>query len=158
MKELFEHLPRIPLAEASNLVLLDSCFIIWMLEGQHEKELLKHDCAILSFTAEELAYVEQHKIHDKSKVRFRHLLKNEHNLRIVDVPAHPGDMISEKTFTRSIEPALLEKIDDPSDAVLIAAAIKTHSNVLTRDKHHLYTAKLENFLEQYGIKVVNRFE
>ncbi|NOZ80303.1 MAG: PIN domain-containing protein [DPANN group archaeon] len=157
MKELFAMLPHISPAEAHGQLLLDTCFIIYMLEEQQEKALLKHDCAILSFTAEELSFVEQHKIHDKSKVRLRHLLKQEHHLKIIDVDVHPGNPDQERSFVRSIEPGLLENIEDPSDAVLIAAAIRTQSNVLTRDKHHLYTSRLENFLNRYGIEVMNRF-
>jgi len=160
MKELFSQLPRLSLDDkrAKNNILLDSCFIIWMLEEQHEKELLKHECAILSFTEEEISFVEQHKIHDKSKVRFRHLLKNEHNLKIIDVDVHPGNKEQEKGFVNRVDPELLEKIEDPSDAVLIAAAIKTHSDVLTRDKHHLYNTTLENYLDKYSIKVLNSFK
>ena len=48
---------------------------------------------------------------------------------------------------------LLIHCKDPSDCVLLAAAIKTNSVVITKDKHHLFNAKLENFIKKYDIKV-----
>jgi uncharacterized Fe-S center protein len=69
----------------------------------------------------------------------------------------PGDTVAERSFVRSIEPDLLKHIADPSDAVLIAAAIKTRSVIYTKDKHHLFTTKLENYLNVYNIKVFKTY-
>ena len=72
---------------------------------------------------------------------------------VVDVPVHPGDAVGEKAFVNHVDPHLLNIIADPSDAVLIAAALRTGSPVLTKDKHHLFTTVLNNYLNDSGVRV-----
>jgi predicted nuclease of predicted toxin-antitoxin system len=78
-------------------------------------------------------------------------------LTIININVNPGDRIAEKNFVNSIDPDLLADVPDASDAVLIATAIKTNSIVLTKDKHHLFTTKLENYLNKYNIKVYKEY-
>jgi len=149
MKELFEKFKKVNLEEGHNLILLDTCFVFDLLD--REKNLIPNkNYAFTSFNVEELTAV-GHRLH-KMKVRLRRLLKNN-VFTIVEVPVHIGNMQSEKDFVNSIDSDLLKHIADPSDAVLLAAAIKTKSDVLTKDKHHLFTVDLENYVQKYGIKV-----
>lgn len=147
MKELFESLEH--LNNGDNFVLLDTCFIFDLLERNYSL-VEGYKYAITSFTAEELVRV-SHKL-SKDKVKLRNLLKR-HSFVVLDVPVHIGDWKSEKKYVNSIDNDLLKYIADPSDAVLLAAAVKTHSVVLTKDKHHLFTVVLENFLRKYNLKV-----
>jgi predicted nucleic acid-binding protein len=69
----------------------------------------------------------------------------------------PGDREGERKFIQDFDNELFGIIPDPSDAVLLVAALRTKTNVLTRDKHHLFTTKLENYISEAGIKVYNNF-
>jgi predicted nucleic acid-binding protein len=71
----------------------------------------------------------------------------------------PGDWTGERVFERLIDPALVRLVEDPSDAVLIAAAEKFHAEgVITQDRHHLYTSKLWGYLEERHIKLFKPHE
>jgi predicted nucleic acid-binding protein len=71
----------------------------------------------------------------------------------------PGDWTGEKAFERLIDPALVRLVEDPSDAVLIAAAEKFRAEgVITQDRHHLYTSKLWGYLEERHIKLFKPHE
>jgi predicted nucleic acid-binding protein len=148
MKELFDKFPKVGL-EVKNLVLLDTCFIFDLLDKEHTL-IPGHTYAFTSFNVEELLIV-GHRLH-KMKVRLRRFLKSNTFL-IVETPVHIGDYEQEKEFVNSIDSELLKHIADPSDAVLLAVAIKTNSIVLTKDKHHLFTVELENYLRKYDLKV-----
>ncbi len=153
MKELLEGARHIPMEKARDLVLIDTCFLIHN-SARHDKlkQLLKiKDLALTSFNIEEVLYVERRLSHEE-KHALREFFKKA-DFVIIDVPVHPGDREGEKKFVDSIEAGLLAKVPDPSDAVLIAAAIATHSRVLTKDKHHIFTVTLENFLQKHGIRV-----
>jgi len=148
MKELIKNLKRVDLSNARGFVLLDTCFIISMLDHNSK---LPSNYATTSFNIEELMHVE-HKLNHELKKKLRNFLKNE-DLIIVDINVHPGDWEQEKSFVNSVDFELLKHIPDASDAVLLAVAIKTNSIVLTKDKHHLFTVELENFLNKYDLKV-----
>ena len=149
MKELFDSFDRVQLNEKKGLVLLDTCFIFSVLD--QDQELPKGlPYALSSFTVEEILKV-GHRLH-KMKVRLRRLLK-ENDFIIIETPVHIGDYKGEKEFVSSIDLELLKHIQDPSDAVLFAVAIKTHSTLFTKDKHHLFTAELENYGKQFGLQV-----
>ena len=152
MKELFDELEHLPMNKCRGLVLVDTCFFIDELQHHHEKQL--QNLAMTSFNAEELVHVAKH-LPEKDKIR--KFLKKGTLLR-VDVPVGPGDAAAEKKFVRSVDPDLLELIADPSDAVLMAAALETRSHVLTKDKHHLFTTTLENYLEGHTIRVFKEFK
>jgi len=151
MKELMKA-TKIGLNDEKGLILLDTCFIIHNLAHHKNFERLKGQAvAITSFNIEELLHIE-HKLDHSIRKLIRRFLKKM-DFKILELPIHPGEFESERKFVNSIDSELLEKVGDPSDAVLIAAAIKTNSIVLTKDKHHLFTAELEEFLKKYNLKV-----
>ncbi|MBC8495423.1 PIN domain-containing protein [archaeon] len=159
MKELFDNLPRLTLDDSVDY-LIDTCFFIWIFEHHKEKDFLnflkENKCAVTSFNVEELVHVE-HKLHDNIKVSTRKFFHKVKNLFVLEVPIHPGDPIGEHNFVKLISQELNMVEHDPSDAVMLAAAIKTGADVLTRDKHDVFNARLENFLQKYNIKVLNKF-
>lgn len=147
MKELFEALEHVNYG--AGFVLLDTCFLFDLLD--RGKRLVKgYKYAVSSFNVEELISV-SHRLH-KDKAAIRRLLK-EHSFVVYDVPVHVGDIEAEKKFVKSVDGELLKYVKDPSDAVLLALAVKTKSILLTKDKHHLFNVVLENFVSKYGIKV-----
>lgn len=152
MKELLQKIKRISLEEARDLILLDTCFVINILEHhKHLDKLKDKNLGMTSFNVEELLHVE-HKLKSEDKRMIRNFLKHP-KFCIVEVPVHPGNREEEVKFVKSVDEGLLKEVHDPSDAVLIAVAIKTKSIVLTKDKHHLFTCVLENFLEKYSLEV-----
>ena len=68
---------------------------------------------------------------------------------------HPGNQKQEHAFVKSILPELDRQEHDPSDAVILAAAIRAKADVLTRDKHHIFNVHMANFLDD--VKVLNTF-
>lgn len=154
MKELLDALPKINLTQAKNLVFVDTCFLVHCMEKGFGKKLISiPNLALTSFNAEELVHIHHHLQHHIN-TSLRSFLK-QGKFQFVDVPVHPGNRLEEISFVGDIDRQLLRYVHDPSDAVLIAAAIATKSDVLTRDKHHLFTVDLENFLDKYGISVYN---
>jgi len=160
MKEIFESLPRKSLDEIREHVLLDTCFFIHTFEHQKEnqlKELLdKFNVALTSFNAEEFL-LKEHDVDERVREYARKFLKKYPTISIVYIDVHPGNRISEKNYVNNIDAGLLEEIPDASDAVLIATAIKTNSTVLTKDKHHLFTVKLENYIKKYNLEVYKEY-
>ncbi|MBU0666795.1 MAG: PIN domain-containing protein [Nanoarchaeota archaeon] len=159
MRELFNQLEKKTLEDKLDY-LIDTCFFIWIFEHQKDKQFEKfieeNECAITSFNAEELVYIE-HKINHYAKDRLRKFLHNT-KLKLLEVPANPGNADSEHLFVKSVLPELDTIEHDPSDSVILAAAIKVGANVLTRDKHDIFNTRLENFLQEYKIKVFNKLE
>jgi len=155
MKELFEQLPKSSVYQ-KNVVLIDTCFFIDMFRNDKRKEFAsfcdQHTVAFTSFNVEEFLY-NIHQFSPQIKDGVRKFLKQQPNLNILQIPLMPGNRKEEEDFIKSVEPALLKLIPDPSDAVLMAVAILTHATILTKDKHHLFTTKLENYLQQYGLRV-----
>ncbi len=159
MKELLKKIQRVNL-ETSLDYLIDTCFFIWIFEKHKEtkfkKILNEKRCGITSFNAEELIHITHH-IHDKLKEAERHFFYSKSNLLLVDIPVHPGNWEQEHKFVSLILPELNLVEHDPSDAVILASAIKTHADILTRDKHDMFNARLENFLNRYNVRVLNTF-
>ena len=147
MKELFDSLEHVGM-DVSGLKLLDTCFVFDLLS--REKKLPEGKYGITSFNVEELLKV-GHRLH-KLKHRLREFVKKG-DFVVVNVDVHIGNFESEKEFVRSVDPELLRLIPDASDAVLLAVGVKTKSDVYTKDKHHLFTVSLENYLGKYGVKV-----
>ncbi len=162
MKELFEKLPKLDYQDenASDYVLIDTCFFIHIFENQHEHQLKelteKYATAMTSFNVQEFL-LKDHVVDERVREHARKFLKHNPNLTIIDVPVTPGHFEQEKFFVNSIDPELLKEIPDASDAVLMATAIKTKSTVLTKDKHHLFTTKLENYVKKYDLKIYKEF-
>lgn|SRR3989338_6844513 len=154
MKELLATVEKTDLEKARNLVLVDTCFLLHILEKGNIKELKKvKNLGMTSFNIDELLFI-HHNLHHNLKKSLRTFLKKE-NFVILDVPVHPGHQLEEASFVGDVDGKLLRHIHDPSDAVLIATAILTQSDVLTRDKHHLFTVELEEYLSKSGISVYN---
>lgn len=153
MKELFNNCEHVSYYRARGLVLLDTCFFINFLEHHKDLSLAENKVrlATTSFNVEELIHVE-HRLSSGLKAKLRKSFKSS-PLLIVDVPVHPGDRDGECRFVNSVDTGILSNVPDPSDAVLVAAAIETGSSVVTRDRHHVFTAKLENFIKRYNIQV-----
>lgn len=155
MKEVFEQLPRKSLDEAKNMVLLDTCFFIHTFEHQKEHQLVelieKYDVGMTTFNAQE--FLLKDKVVDERVREYARKLLKKHPITLINIDVHPGNRDAEKHFVNSVDPTLLAQVPDASDAVLIAVAIKTNSTVLTKDKHHLFTVKLENYLKKYNIDV-----
>ena len=159
MKELFSSLPVLE----SNMqaeFLVDTCFLYYTFEHQHEKEFTNfcknHVVAISSFNQEEFLF-HSHDVNHNIREHFRHFVKNGGRLYTTLVPVSPGNPAAEKEYVNATDTRLLEIIPDPSDAVLFAAALKLKASVLTRDKHHLFTAALENFAVEHNMHVLNNF-
>lgn len=153
MREILENCRHTQMTHVRNLVLLDTCFFINFLEHHADMHLVrdKTRLATTSFNVDELLHVEHHLSHEL-KSRIREFLKDT-DLLIVDIPVSPGDWDAERLFVGSIDDKLLANVPDPSDAVLAAVAIRTGSCIVTKDKHHLFTVKLEKFLKPYNIMV-----
>ncbi len=147
MKELLDSLERVNSVDK----LFDTCFILYEIEHNKGNKL---EGGMTSFTAQELIHV-MHKVKPELKLKARHFLK-KCNLKIIEINVNPGNAEQERNFTETVDNELLKEVRDPSDAVLIATAIqKKIDKIYTRDKHHLYTTELENYLQKYGITVYN---
>ncbi|MEK6887120.1 MAG: PIN domain-containing protein [Nanoarchaeota archaeon] len=133
--------------------LFDTCAIIHLFENNKEEELLDSSSAVCSFNRDELTKVtHRHSLNIHLKHTIRKFFQ-EHKIKIIEVPVIPGQREQEKEFVNSVEPELLRLIPDPSDAVLAACAFENRANIVTRDRHHLYTARLENLFNKFNIKV-----
>ena len=150
MHALFDALPRVPL-QPLDRPLLDTCFLISLAEQRRLHHLTSTRVAPTSFNLDELAHVAHH-LSDTTKEELRRFFKHP-NMVVVEVPVHPGDRAAEHAFVASVDEGLLAHIPDPSDAVLMAAALRCHADVYTKDKHHLFTTLLENYLCDAGIHV-----
>ena len=158
MKALFEALKRKSLAD-NGLILLDTCFFVWAFEHQRERDLdslcAARQVAMTSFNAEEFLHLHHKFSHIEPRVR--DFLKAK-PISLLVVPVHPGDREGEVAFMRDIDPYLPQHVKDNSDGGLLAAAIRTRSHILSRDKHDVFNTALENFLQRYMIQVMNEFK
>ncbi len=135
--------------------LVDTCVIINGWEGKgapHKiyKALIEGDpkLGVANFTLEELKHKGAHHV-------YRKLVDHLEPSQILITGVKPGDWKGEKEYEIRFDPELLRLVPDPSDAVLIAAAEHYGlKGVITLDRHHLYTARLENYLEQKGLEVL----
>ena len=133
--------------------LIDTCSIIYLFENNQEKLLLRDDIAVCSFNMDELLNVShRHTLNPHLKHRIRKFF-DAFKVKVIDVPVKPGNRVEEMTYVASISNELLRLIPDPSDAVLAACALQNKANIITRDRHHLYTARLENLFNKEGIEV-----
>jgi predicted nucleic acid-binding protein len=137
-------------------VVLDTCFVIYELLNQNESRLLRfcEDNVVIltSFNLDELLFVSKKLNHNKKRVKD---FLGRAKLNFVKLPVRPGDIACEKKFVSDFSSDLLSKVHDPSDAVLVVAAILSRSDILTRDKHHLFTSVLNSELDSYGLSVFN---
>ncbi|MAG38788.1 hypothetical protein CMO90_01760 [Candidatus Woesearchaeota archaeon] len=158
MRELFDDIPRITLSDKADF-LIDTCFFVYVFDHYKEPEfnkfLEKHVVAITSFNIEELIHI-FNKLKGHTKSRIRKFFHKKNKLSILNLPIHPGNADKEHSFVKNILPAIDKEEHDPSDAVILAAAIKVSADVLTRDKHDLFNTRMENFLRPYGVRILNK--
>ena len=69
----------------------------------------------------------------------------------------PGDRESEAGYVNGFDDNILKIIPDASDAVLFVQAIRMQADILTKDRHHIFTAAAENYSHLYNINVLNEF-
>ncbi|MEM4711113.1 MAG: PIN domain-containing protein [Candidatus Woesearchaeota archaeon] len=155
MREIFDKQPHLEISSVKNYVLLDTCFFINTFENQKAHKLRElmnfKSVAITSFNVDEFLLI-AHSVDERIRENVRRFLKRN-NIYILNIDVKPGDRSKEVSFIRNADIGLLNEVSDPSDAVLVAAAILTQSTILTKDKHHLFTTKLENYLNKYKIAV-----
>ena len=153
MKELFETL----LETTNPQILVDTCFLYWVFEHQHEKQFrdlcTTHLVALSTFNIEEFLY-HAHHVNEHVRSRLRKELK-DNQLRLYKLiqDVHPGNPQEEYDYIKRNQPDLLELIPDNSDSILVIAGIQTKAHILTKDKHHLFTAQLNNYLLEKGIQI-----
>lgn len=136
--------------------LLDTCLIFHMLSQQEQQLVdfcLNNNVGITSFNIQEIEF-NLHKMPHDIKTHWRNFEKQK-LFQIIQIPVNPGNPEQERTYVQEFDNDLLKIIQDPSDAVLLVAGLKSHSNIITRDKHHLFTVNLENYLNGYNIEVLN---
>ena len=136
--------------------LIDTCAVIDLFQNNNQDKLLGEDIALCSFNVEELTTIEHR---HSMNVRLRHAIKKfleTHFVKVIDVPVHPGQRAEEKKFVSSVDNELLKLIADPSDAVLAACALQQKADIVTKDRHHLYTAKLENMFAKNKMVVLKK--
>ncbi|MFT4326671.1 MAG: type II toxin-antitoxin system VapC family toxin [Candidatus Woesearchaeota archaeon] len=156
MKDILKNAPILQLSDKVDF-LFDTCFLVWVFKHKQEKKLSqfleKHTCAITSFTLEEFTHIHiPTKILQDAKKFFK-----THTIPILEVAPHIGEWENEKQFVTEIMPELAKEEHDLSDAVLLAAAIRTNASVLTRDKHDIFNAHIEKFLDFSKTKIYNTF-
>ena len=147
---------RSPLAHKTKY-LIDTCYFYESF-AKHEKEFVEfcatHNVGITSFNVEEVLF-HSHDVNHVIRNRIRSAIKANLNIVVIDIPIHPGNPVAEGKFIEKYNPLLINIIPDPSDAVLAAVATSIGAHVITRDKHHLFTTKLENHFNEKGLKVLN---
>lgn len=160
MRELFDLLAHgnIQSSLAHNTkYLIDTCFL-YQAFAKHEKDFIEfcknEAVGITSFNVEEVLF-HSHDVNHHIRNRIRAAIKNNLSLVVIDVDVKPGDPIAEHEFIEKYDKPLVNIIPDPSDAVLAAVATSIGAHVITRDKHHLFTSKLENYFGEKGLKVLN---
>lgn len=153
MQELIDGLER----NSKVDYLLDTCFLFYSLEHGHTKKLLdfcgSHSVGMSSFNLSEVDHV-HHRLKGTMNHHLRDFLKQK-VVSCVPVGVVPGDRDGERKYVAEFDEKLLHIVPDASDAVLFVQALRVGANVLTRDKHHLFTAVAENYSEKYGIEVLN---
>ncbi|MFW6220278.1 MAG: hypothetical protein ACOC3X_01255 [Nanoarchaeota archaeon] len=150
MKEIFNKFNYIDL-NSKNLILFDTCFFIDIIQKDKHNTIKNINFSMTSFNIEELIHV-THSIKHNLKHKVRDFFK-EKQIDILNIDVSLGQIKKQRDFINNIDENLLKHIHDPSDAVLVASAIKTDSIILTKDKHHLFTSELENFISKYNIKI-----
>ena len=155
MQELIDNLEN----NSSVDYLLDTCFVFYILKKEKTHQLLefcrKNKVGMSSFNLAEINHV-HHRLDGTLNHHLRNFLKQK-VVSCVPVGVIPGDREAERRFVSEFDEKLLHIVPDPSDAVLFVQALQIHATVLTRDKHHLFTTRAENYINEYGIEVLNNF-
>lgn len=140
--------------------LLDTCFVLHTIGKDHTKKLVKfcetHSVGMSSFNLQEIDHV-HHRLDGTLNHHLRDFLKKK-LVSCVPVGVSPGDREGERAYVAAFDEKLLHIVPDASDAVLLVQALQLRANVLTKDKHHLFTVDAENYISEYGIKVMKELE
>ena len=155
MKELIDSLEK---TDRVNY-LIDTCFFVNVFTSRNVKELVnfckENKVGMSSFNLEEFNHI-HHNLQGHIVHHVRDFLK-EKIMFNSPVNVTPGNKEAERVYVESFDDKILSVISDPSDAVLFVQAIKTQADILTKDRHHIFTAAAENYSEEYNIKVMNEF-
>jgi predicted nucleic acid-binding protein len=155
MKELIDNLEKTDSVD----YLIDTCFFIDVFKKDKVKKLVEfcknNWVGMSSFNLQELLHI-HHKFPGQMNHHIRSFLKQK-ILFNVPIDLFPGNQDAEKNYIINFDSEILRVIQDPSDAILFVLAIKSHANILTKDKHHIFTAAAENYSEKFNIKVLNEF-
>ncbi len=139
--------------------LLDTCFFVHSFTSDRVKPLVKfcknNKVGMTTFNLEEFLHM-HHKLKGHTNHHVRSFLKKK-LISLVPIEVHPGQHDMEQKFVDKYDHEILKIIRDPSDAVLFAHAVQIGADILTRDKHHIFTAAAENYSEQHGIHIWNNF-
>lgn len=153
MQELIDSLDR----SSGVDYLIDTSFLLHMVKEEQTHHLIdfckSNKVGISSFNLAEIDKV-HHKLDGTVNHHLRDFLKQK-LVSCVPVEVKPGDWAGERNYVRGFDEKMLKLIPDASDAVLLVLALKIKANVLTRDKHHIFTTSAENYLKYYGIEVLN---
>ncbi len=139
--------------------LLDTCFFIHVFKNDLVKKLVgfckENKVGMSSFNFEEFLHTD-YKFPGQMDHHIRNFLKQK---LLYNIPIHvlPGDQDSERKYVRDFDESILKIVQDPSDAVLFVLAIKLKADILTKDKHHIFTAIAENYSNKYNVKVLKEF-
>ena len=155
MKELIESLEKTSEID----YLLDTCFFIHVFKNDLSKKLVgfceKNKVGMSSFNFNELLHVHHH-FPGQMNHHIRFFLKQK-LMYNMPVNVQPKDHESERKYVREFDNTILKIIQDPSDAVLFVLAIKVKADVLTKDKHHIFTAIAENYSNKYNVNILKEF-
>ncbi|MFH1063908.1 MAG: PIN domain-containing protein [Candidatus Woesearchaeota archaeon] len=153
MRALIDALPSVSKAD----YFLDTCFLFYFLKTEKMRRLNEfcstHSVGMSSFNLAEIEHV-HHKMDGTLNHHLRDFLKKK-LVSSVAVDVNPGERDKEIAYVQEFDPKILSLVPDASDAVLFVQALKLRANLLTRDKHHLFTTRAENYLNEYGIEVLN---
>ena len=155
MKEIINSL------EQSNNVeyLLDTCFFVYMFQNDHVSKLTdfckENKVAMSSFNLNELNHI-HHNFPGQMNHHIRKFLK-EKLIFNAPVNVYPGDREGEKNYIKNFDEHILSIVPDPSDAVLFVQAIKINADILTKDKHHIFTAIAENYSNKFNVNVLKEY-
>lgn len=158
MLDVFQNLRHVE--KTKNAILLDSCFFLNLFEN-HKQYMLSefisnNNVCLTSFNAAEILH-RLNRFDEKVFHNISHFLFSSPNITILDINVYPGNKTAEVNYVTEIGPELLNIIPDPSDAVLAACAIKFNSDIITKDRHHLYTNDLKHFFEKHNLEVYDDF-
>ena len=155
MKELIDDLEKTDNVEH----LLDTCFFVNCFKTDKVKKLIEfceqNNVGMSSFNLEEFSFIHHHfKGHMNHHVRdfFKRKI-----LKCVPVSVSPGNHEAEREYVKKFDEEILRIVTDASDAVVFALSAKINAVLLTKDKHHIFTANAENYLNKYNINVLNEF-
>ena len=152
MKELYQELPEVVEDERKNFI-IDTCFLIDCIKNNKIKDIERlsetYDLVLVDLNFQELDHIH---LDDDVKIVLRKMLKEKLFYKY-HTGVNIGNWDDEEQYVKFCDKELLKIISDKSDAVIVAAAEKINAHVMTKDKHHLFTSELENYINKKGIRI-----